>query len=356
MINTSSFLQTVQTDAFLVSNFYNILYATGFETLSPSEREAYVLITKEKIYVITDSRYERGEVNEEIAFSFTKEGKTVTDVLTELCKQHSVTALGYEADNLTWNEVQRLQKIGPKLTPLSRAFSSLRSMKRAEEIFAIKQACHIGDLVLKDVTPYLHPGQTEKEIAWLMERSIREGYGAEVAFDPIVAVDEHSAIPHYNTKKGSGVIREDSLLLLDFGVKKHNYCSDITRMVAIGEVPAEIISTYTFLLSAQKKTIENLQSNENLKDADLFCRNELKTHNIPNYMHSTGHGIGLEVHEFPRVSGLSEDNKKSGQVFTIEPGVYYPGKWGMRIEDTVAILDQGEIEVLTRFPKELILL
>ena len=356
MIDPVSFLQTTHTDAFLVSNFYNILYTTGFETLSPSEREAYVLVTKERLYIITDSRYERGEVNETIVFSFTKEGKTVTDVIAELCKLHSVTSLGYEADNLTWNEVQKQEKMGPTLTPLSHTFASSRSIKSEEEIFAIKRACHIGDLVLKDIIPYLHPGQTEKEIAWLIERSIREGYGAELAFDPIVAVDEHSAIPHYNTKKGSGIIKEESLLLLDFGVKKHNYCSDITRMVGMGKVSDEIKKTYTNLLTAQKKTIENLQSNERLKDVDLFCRNELKKNNLPNYQHSTGHGVGLEVHESPRISAVSEDIKKSGQVFTIEPGVYYPGKWGMRIEDTVTVSAQGEIEVLTRFPKDLILL
>ncbi len=352
MIDPVSFLQTTQTDAFLVSNFYNILYTTGFETLSPSEREAYVLITKEKIYIITDTRYERGEVNEAIEFSFTKEGKTVLDVLAELCKLHSVTSLGYEADNLTWNEVQKLQKINPPLTPLSHVFSSLRSIKREEELFAIKQACHIGDMVLKDITPYLHPGQTEKEIAWLIERSIREGYKAELAFDPIVAVDKNSAIPHYNTKKGSGTVKETSLLLLDFGVKQHNYCSDMTRMIAVGDVSTEIISTYNALLSAQKKTIEFTKSATQLKEIDLFCRNELKKNNLPNYSHSTGHGVGVEVHESPRVRSLSEDTKKAGQVFTIEPGVYYPGKWGMRIEDTIAILPQGEIEVLTRFPKE----
>lgn len=356
MIDISLFLQTTQTDAFLVSNFHNILYSTEFETLSPLEREAYVLVTKERLYIITDSRYERGTVSETVEFSFIKEGKTAVNTIAELCKLHSVTSLGYEADNLTWNEVQKLQKMGPTLTPLSHVFYSLRSIKSEEEIFAIKQACHIGDMVLKDITPYIHPGQTEKEIAWLIERSIREGYEAELAFDSIVAVDKHSAIPHYNTKKGSGIIKEESLLLLDFGVKKHNYCSDITRMVGMGKVSDEIKKTYANLLTTQKKTIEYAQTATNLKDIDSFCRSEFQKYNLPNYSHSTGHGVGLEIHESPRISAVSEDIKKRGQVVTIEPGVYYPGKWGMRIEDTVAILDQGEIEVLTRFPKDLILL
>jgi len=355
MFNSEGFLQKINADAFLVSNFFNIIYTTGFQTLSPTEREAYVLITKERLYIITDSRYERGDVADDIDISYIKDGKTATDSLQGLCQLLSVKSLGYEGDNLTWNEAQTLQKIGVHLAPFTRAFSFLRSIKKEEEIFAIKQACHIGDSVLRDMTPYIHPGQTEKELAWIIEKLIREAYASELAFDPIVAVDEHSAIPHYNTKMGSGSVKEASLLLLDFGVKRHNYCSDITRMVAIGDIPDEIITTYRTLLSAQVNTIKYIQSATQLKDVDLFCRSELKRDKLPNYSHSTGHGIGLEVHEFPKVSGLSHDDKQAGEVFTIEPGVYIPGKWGMRIEDTIFISPEGEVEVLTRFPKELIL-
>ena len=170
-----------------------------------------------------------------------------------------------------------------------------------------------------------------------------------------MAVDEHAAIAHYNTKKGDGVLKDGSILLLDFGVKMHNYCSDITRMVGIGELSDEIKKTYSHLLEAQKKTIEYAKETDELKKIDIYCREELQKNDLPNYSHSTGHGIGLEVHEFPKVSGTSIDKKTKGQVFTIEPGVYIPNRWGMRIEDTVTVLDQGEIEVLTRFSKDLIL-
>lgn len=344
------------TDAFLISNFFNILYSTAFETLNPHEREAYLLLLKDRKIIITDARYAGEKHSMDSELYILQQEERIGEVVTRFCKENKVGTMGCEADDLKWSEVQMLQKRGVELVPISAPFSSKRSIKTEEELFAIKQACHIGDLVLKDITPYIHPGQTEKELAWLIERSIREGYKTELAFDPIVAIDAHAAVPHYNTKKGEGVVKDGSLLLIDFGVKAHNYCSDITRMIAIGKVSDEIIITYNSLLSAQIKTIEYAQSAMQLKDIDFFCRNELKKNNLPHYPHSTGHGIGLEIHESPRISSISKDIKKTGQVFTIEPGVYHSGKWGMRIEDTVTVLDQGEIEVLTHFPKDLILL
>jgi Xaa-Pro aminopeptidase len=327
----------------------------GFETLSPHEREAYLLLVDGKKIIITDGRYAGEKYNEDCQLHILKQGERAGEVIQTICKNHNVKTLGCEADDLKWNEVRMLQKIGIPLVPLEHVFSSYRAIKSEEELFAIKRACNIGDQVLKDITPYIHPGQTEKEIAWLMERSIREGYAGELAFDPIIAVDAHGASAHYNTKKGEGTIRDGSLLLIDFGVKAHNYCSDITRMVGVGDVEDEIKKTYSCLLDAQKKTIEFGQTCTSLKDIDVYCRSQLEKHSLPNYSHSTGHGIGLEVHESPRISPVSTDVKQPGQVFTIEPGIYIQNKWGMRIEDTVVIYTQGEIEVLTRFPKDLIL-
>ena len=342
-------------DAFLISNFYNILYTTGFESLSPYEREAYVLLVGKKKIIITDSRYSGEKYSKDSEMYVLQQGERVGEVIKNICSEHKVKILGCEQDDLKWSEVALLQKLGLDLLPLVRQFSQKRSIKTEEEIFAIKRACNIGDLVLKDITPYIHPGQTEKEIAWYIERSIREGYKAELAFDPIVAVDAHAATAHYNTKKGEGEIKDGSLLLIDFGVKIHNYCSDITRMVGVGNLSDEIKSTYSKLMEVQNKTIDYISKIDNLKDIDTYCREELQRCKLPLFGHSTGHGVGLEVHEAPRLSSVSPDMKAVGQVFTIEPGVYIPGKWGMRIEDTVTVLDQEEIEVLTRFPKELVL-
>lgn len=356
MIDVSVILRDTKTDAFLVSQFFNILYLTKFETLSPHEREVYLLLVDNKKILITDARYKGGYHSPDSELHILQQGEKIGEIIQKFCIENNVKTLGCEANDLKWNEVESLQKLGIQLKFITNALSDSRSIKTEEEIFAIKQACHIGDQVLKDITPYIHPGQTEKEVAWIIEKSVREGYGAEISFDPIVAVDAHAAIPHYNTKKGDGTIKDGSLLLLDFGVKAHNYCSDITRMVAVGNVEDEIKKAYSHLLDIQQKTIQHTQTALTLKQIDDYCRHELQKYNLPNYNHSTGHGIGLEVHESPRVSAVSLDEKKEGQVFTIEPGIYLDGKWGMRIEDAVTVSAQGEIEVLTRFPKDLILL
>lgn len=325
-------------------------------TLSQTEREAYLLVIANRKVIITDSRYEGEHHGDDSELVILMPGERVMEIIGKMVEENSVKTLGFEADNLKWNEVEMMKKMGVELTPVANAFARERAIKTEEEIFAIKQACHIGDLVLKDITPYIHPGQTEREISWYIEKSIREGYNGQLAFDPIVAVDANAARAHYNTKKGNGVVKDGSLILLDFGVQVHNYNSDITRMVAVGAVDDTIKKAYSDLLIVQKKTIEQGQNTTELKSLDLFCRAELQRYGHPHYGHSTGHGIGLEVHEFPRVSSTSVDEKKEGQVFTIEPGIYHPGKWGMRLEDTVTVSHQGEIEALTRFPKELILL
>lgn len=356
MINVPQLLQTTKTDAFLVSQFSNILYTTGFESLNPHEREAYVLLFHDRKIIITDARYKGEKHSEDSELYILNHGERVGEVIKRLCDEYKIETIGCETNDLKWSEVQSFQNIGLSLIPINNPFSPYRAIKTEEELFAIKRACNIGDQVLKDITPYIHPGQTEKEIAWLIEKSIREGYRGEISFDPIVAVDANAAIPHYNTKKGEGIIKDGSLLLIDFGVKIHNYCSDITRMVVIGDIDTEIMNTYANLLEVQNNTIKYVRKTTALKQIDEYCRGELQKHHLPNYSHSTGHGIGLEVHESPRISSVSVDGKKVGQVFTIEPGVYREGKWGMRIEDTITVSLQGEVEVLTRFPKELILL
>ena len=172
-----------------------------------------------------------------------------------------------------------------------------------------------------------------------------------MAFDPIVAVDVNSSVAHYNTKDGTGAVKDGSIALIDFGVKYKNYLSDITRMVFVGHPSDEDKNVYKVLADAQQKTVKKIMELETLKEVDDFNRKLITDRRLPSYPHSTGHGVGLEIHEYPKVSFNSSDRKIENQIFTVDPGVYLPGKYGMRIEDTVVIEKGLKARLLTQFPK-----
>lgn len=346
-------------DALLVSNFYNVLYLTGFKTLTTDEREAFVLVTKNKLYLFSDERYLTNSLKLDvrsltITTKLIEPKKGLLVHLKEIVGEEKIKTLGFEAEDLKYYEhfhiSQQLAEM--KLVPTDRTVVKLREIKDEKEIALIKKACEITDKCLEDISKIIRGGISEKELAFKLEIWLREK-GYDLAFDPIVAVDENSAIAHYNTKAGKGIVKKNSVILVDFGVKYKDHLSDITRMFFFGRPADEIAIAYEDLLTAQKKTIEKVTVTKKLKDSDLFCRETLAARGLPNYPHSTGHGVGLEIHEYPKVSFSSEDEKKRGQIMTIEPGVYFSGKWGMRIEDTVVIDENLTARALTKYPKEL---
>lgn len=348
-------LKEAKGEAILISNFFNVFYLTGLTTLTPEEREAFVLITMRNIYYFTDGRYVDDQLLNQMksiggSFKLIEMGKLLRDHLKEIFSEEKISELAFEEEDLKFAEYQVLQKLDFKLTPMRYLVQGVREIKSSQEIELIKKASHLSDTCLTELLPVIKVGMTEKELAWKMESWMRQN-GYEVAFEPIVAVDKNSAVPHYNTKQGNGVIKNNSILLLDYGVRYKNYNSDITRMVFIGEQPDEVKNTYRGLLASQEKTIQFVQKSKELREIDLFCRAELKKNNLPDFAHSTGHGVGIEVHENPKVSFRSADLLKSNQIFTIEPGVYYTGKFGMRIEDTVVVDEKLHATSLNTFSK-----
>lgn len=340
-------------DAFFISNFYNILYLTGFKTLTTDEREAFVLVTKMNTYLFTDARYTYTDPG--VILKLIEPEKGLFFHLEEIIQEEKIQFLGIESENLRVHEYEKIKLVFPstKIISLERTTIKLRAIKENGEIKNIQKACEITDECLKEIIPSIKTNETEKEIAFRIEQWIKvKSY--DLAFDPIVAVDSNSAIPHYNTKEGQGVVKNDSIILLDFGVKYLNYMSDITRMVFLNPA-GEVIETYQKLLSIQGKTIELVGKEKDPKAIDLFCRERMAEENFTDFPHSLGHGVGLEIHEYPKLSQMSDDTLVDNQVFTIEPGVYFPGKWGMRIEDTVVVKD-GKAETLTKFSKDLVVL
>lgn len=336
---------------FLISNFYNILYLTGFKTLTDDEREAWGLVTKNNIYLFTDSRYTIN--NQFLILKLIIPEKGLIKHLQEIVVEEKIQRLGFEGDDLKVNELQKLkeQLINIELVSLEKLIIKIRGIKDEKEIKKIKMACQIADQCLEEIVKTIKVGTTEKEIAFKIEFWLKEK-NHDLSFYPIVAVDKNSAIPHYDTRNGRDEkVKKNSIILIDFGAKFQDYHSDMTRMIFVGKPTNEMISIYKTLLNAQEKTMEQLKIDNNPVSVDQYCRKLITDSRLPTYSHSTGHGVGLQIHEFPKISFTSIDVLLPNQAVTIEPGVYIEDKWGMRIEDTVLIRENKEVEVLTKFSK-----
>jgi len=355
-------LEEKSLDGFIISNFYNILYLTGFKTLTDNEREAWVLITAKNIYLLTDSRYLNDKSNRNNKFLILKlitPEKGLIDHFYEIIQNEKIQKLGFEGDDLKVNELHKFTKYleSVEFVSLEKFIIKIREIKDENEINNARTACKIADQCLDEIIKTIKVGTSEKEIAFKIEFWLKKK-GYDLSFYPIVAIDKNSAIPHYDTRNGNDAkVKNNSIILIDYGAKFKDYHSDTTRMIFIGKPTDEMENTYKTLLAAQEKTIEQLKIDNNPVFLDQFCRRQLSDVNQQlTYSHSTGHGVGLQIHEYPKVSFTSADSLLPNQVITIEPGVYLDGKWGMRIEDTVLIKENKEVEVLTKFSKQLMVI
>lgn len=347
-----NFLKENNLDGFLISNFFNILYLSGFKTLTENEREAWMLITKRNSYLITDLRYQVSKDNIKTIFINPPE-KRLSNIFEDIINQESLKKIAFESDDLKVNEfkffINQFHHLSVNFYPFEKIIIENRSVKDNQEINLIKKACQITDQCLKDISKTIKKGITEKEIAFKIESWLKEK-GYQLAFSPIVAIDKNSAIPHYNTQEnGLEKVKDNSIILIDFGVKYKNYLSDITRTFFYGKPTSQQTNIYQKLLSIQEKTINFSQKNFLGKDLDEYCRKLFDKEQLPKCPHSIGHGVGLEIHEYPKINPLSDEKIINNQIFTIEPGVYFKNQWGIRIEDTV--LYQEKIIPLTNFEK-----
>lgn len=354
-------LTEAKLDALLVSNFYNVFYLSGFKTLTTNEREAFLMVTKNNVYLFTDERYVDKDsklriTDYELRIKLIEPHKGLLTNIQEVVEAEKFKSVGFEAEDLRFFEYEGFKNRMPNINWIStqRLIVAIREIKDNKEVEKVKEACVITDQCLVELSKIISLGKTEKQIVFEIEMWIKKK-GSDLAFDPIVAVDENSAVPHYNTKTGRGVIKNGSVILIDFGVKHEDYLSDVTRMFFIGKPKDDVMKAYKVLQGAQEKTVEEVKKISSLSSVDEYCRRIITEEKYPTYPHSTGHGVGLEIHEYPKVSFNSDDLKKDGQVVTIEPGIYFTGKWGMRVEDTV-VVENGKAEALTKFSKEAIIL
>jgi len=337
-------------DAFLISSTQNRYYLTSWAGDSES---GFLLITKEKAFIFSDSRYTE-EIGARVKnFELIEYKGGFTDFLKEFLEKEKLNKLGFESHDLSVFTFQQLRKKlkGIKLIPAAHAIETLREFKDQEEIKLIKKAVSIAadsfDYLRKNVTV----GQTEIEIARKLESFMKEKGAEKNAWDNfIVAAGSNSSMVHYAA--GKRKIKKGDQVLIDWGCVYQGYHCDISRVIFMGEPNSKQREVYNLVLEAQKRGIEKIRVGRPTSVVDKAAREFLESKSDFAFGHSVGHGVGLEVHELPRVNSVSKTKLAAGQVITVEPGIYEPGWGGVRIEDMVLVTEAGGV-VLTELPKNL---
>lgn len=343
-------------DAAFISAVPSITYLTQFYGFDNEDRNAFLLITQTSQYIFTHGIYKEAvkrHIKEFTLIDITRE-KPMSSSLQNVIQTHSIKRLGFEAADLSFLEYQALaKKIGKKvLYPADTITQEIRIKKSPEEVAAIAKASTLGDKAFSFLLTQIKEGVTEKEVALAYEIFVKK-QGATLSFDTVVAFGSNSAFPHHTPSDKK--LTKQSFVMLDFGVKNAQYCSDMTRTVFFGKADEKQKNLYQTVLDAQQKALEYIRSAKTIsaKKADAIARNYIIKQGYPTIPHSLGHGIGILIHERPRLSPHSKDILSKGMVFSVEPGIYISDYAGVRIEDLVALTENG-IKMLTNAPKQLI--
>ncbi len=339
--------------AILISSPQNRRYFTEF-----SSSDGYLVIMKNDAVFFTDSRYT--EAAQKAISACKTQGLTrVSKEIKEYLQDNNIEKILVERDNLTVGEFEALKvALSPvKITAskaLEKKISALRAVKNKEEIKCIKQAQKIAENAFNHILKFIKPGVTEKEIALELDFYMLSHGAESISFETIAVTGAKTSMPH--GVPDNTVVKKGDFVTMDFGAVYKGYHSDMTRTVAVGEVSSEQRKVYEIVLEAQLKGLNALKCGVSCKQADAAARNVIESAGYGGYFgHGTGHGVGIEIHEGPNLSPRSESVLKVNNVVTVEPGIYIPGKFGVRIEDMARIKRNG-YENLTKSPKELIIL
>nr|NNM91003.1 aminopeptidase P family protein [Bacilli bacterium] len=336
-------------DAMLTFSFENRRYVTGFTGSS-----GFVLITDREVVLATDGRYveqAKAQVNEVTVVEH--QSRWMMTILEE-AKRLGVKRIGFEADLVTYKTVEELKKVfAPlELIPVSGIIERVREIKEESELTIMRQAASIADQAFSHILGYLRPGLKETDVALELEVFMRKLGATGPSFDTIVASGPRSALPH--GVASDRVIQSGEFVKMDYGCYYQGYASDITRTVVVGKPTDRHKEIYGVVLEAQLAGVAGMRAGLTGEQADSLARDVIvKAGYGEAFSHSLGHGLGLAVHEMPRVAQRSSDVLQEGMVVTIEPGIYLPGFGGVRIEDDVW-LTGNTCERLTLSKKDLI--
>lgn len=338
-------------DGFLITSPYNLRYFTNFTGTT-----GLALVTKEQAFFVTDFRYTQQAAKQAQGFEIVKNSGNIFAKVAELVEKNAVHTLAFEEDYISFSEYSLLEELitESSLVPISGLLESLREVKDDQEIARIKQACSIADQAFDHILKMVQPGMTEIEIANQLDFFMRSLGASGVSFETIVASGVRSAMPH--GVASNKTIEQSDIITLDFGCYYEGYVSDMTRTFAIGDPGEQLKEIYQIVLDAQLKVIEAAKPGISGIELDAVARDYIASFGYGEaFGHSTGHGIGLDIHEGPNVSMRADKTFVPGNVITDEPGIYLPDVGGVRIEDDLLITSTGN-EILTQSPKELIIL
>lgn len=344
---------------FLVLIEENRRYLSGFtgEDTQFDESAGALLITADRLILATDSRYELQARRQAPLCKIICYREGLTKELPGLIKKLNSKRIGFESIRISLSQYQKIVKefetagIQAELIATENIIEDQRNRKIKPEVAAIKNALEIAESVFENVVPTIRPGMTEKEAAWLMEKQMRENGAEGLSFPVIVAAGPNSALPH--AVPGVRKFKAGQPILFDWGTRLDGYCSDISRTIIIGKPNATFKKVYQTVRDAQRKATDAIKPGMSTQAVDAVARGHIEKKGFKGrFGHGLGHGVGLAIHEQPRLSPLSDHKIKTGMVFTIEPGIYIPRWGGVRIENMVIVRREGA-EVLNRLGTDL---
>ncbi len=342
-------LPEAEIDVLLVTELVNVRYLTGY-----SGTNGLALVGPSTRTFITDFRYVE-QAAEQVETSYERL-QASEDLLTQVAGALAPgpLRLGFEDAHVSVRTHARLRRLLPErieLVGVSGLVERLRAVKEPEEVELIRAASAIADEALERLLADGLIGRTEREVVLALESTMRELGAERPSFDSIVAAGPHGALPHAQARDVA--IESGHLVVIDWGAQSDGYCSDCTRTVATGELDDQAKEVYALVSASQLAGVESVRAGAGGRDIDGVARGVIERGGYgERFGHGLGHGVGMEIHEAPRLSQRSEDILEVGNVVTVEPGIYLPGVLGVRIEDLVVVSEQG-CEILTSSPKEL---
>ena len=319
-----------------------IKYFTSYDC-----EDSFLILYESEKYLFTDKRYYYSAVNNAKA----KVVLISNDSLKTFVEEKGVDTIGIIYSLTSVSDYQKLLTLGLNVVDVEDDINKIRSVKSNYELNLIEKASEIAEKSFNETLEIIKLGVTEKEISSYLEYRFKVNGADGVSFDTIVAFNENSSVPHHKTS--DKVLTENSVILMDFGCKYKGYASDTTRTFVFGKPSVEFEKAYQAVLTAHQLAVENIKDGVSGVEADAFSRNYLISQGYGDYFtHGLGHGVGVKIHESPRLSTKSNDVLTNGNCFSIEPGVYFDGKFGIRIEDTVVLKD-GKVVSFNKISKEL---